>query len=166
MNTTNLIITATVGIIAIALFVLVIQFLSKKINYEEEGKLKTAFAVWIGFSITSFAILLSSSLKSISNAIEIIMGTNKEDSTIQVIEKIALFTGFTFMGFVVTFFITQFITAIIFGKRTNSIEIERDNYTYFIIKGMILLALTFSLWTVFENLLRLFSPIVETPFYH
>ena len=41
MNTSNLIITATAGIIAIALFVLVIQFLSKKINFEEDGKVKT-----------------------------------------------------------------------------------------------------------------------------
>jgi hypothetical protein len=166
MNTTSLIITALFGIIAITLFILAIQFLSKKINYEDEGKLKTAFAVWIGFSIASFAILLNSSLKAISNAIEIIIGANKADSSLLIIEKNALFTGLTFTWFIVTYFITQFITAIILGKRTDNIEIERNNYNYFILKGIILLAFTFSLLSVFDNILRLFSPVVDTPFYH
>ena len=166
MNTSNLIITTIVGIVAIALFVLGIQFLSKKINYEEEGKLKTAFVVWTGFMIAGFAMFLSSSIKAISNALEILTEANSDDSTLLVIEKIAIFTGFTFVGFAMIYFITQFVTAIIFGKRTNNIEIERDNYTYFIFKGALLLALTFSPWNVFENVLRLFSPVVDTPFYH
>lgn len=166
MNTSNLIITTIVGIIAIALFVLAIQFLSKKINYEEEGKLKTAFAVWIGFSIASFALLLSSALKAVSGAIEVILGIAKTENTLPVIEKVALFTGFTFMWFVVTYFITQFITSILLGKRTDSIEIDRNNYNYFIMKGIILLAFTFAFLSVFENFLRMFSPVVETPFYH
>ncbi|HLO73048.1 MAG TPA: hypothetical protein VK164_03850 [Flavobacterium sp.] len=162
MNTLNLIITTIVGIIAIALFVLAYQFISKKINHEEEGKLKTAFAIWIGFSIASFALLLSSALKAVSGAIEVILGIAKTE----IIEKVALFTGFTFMWFVVTYFITQFITAILLGKRTDSIEIDRNNYNYFIIKGIILLAFTFTFLSVFENFLRMFSPVVNTPFYH
>ena len=166
MNTSNLIITAIVGIIAIALFVLAIQFLSKKINYEEEGKLKTAFAVWIGFSLASFALLLSSALKAVSGAIEVILGIAKTENTLPVIEKVALFAGFTFMWFIVTYFITQFITAILLGKRTDSIEIDRNNYNYFIMKGIILVAFTFAFLSVFENFLRMFSPVVETPFYH
>ena len=166
MNTTNLIITALVGIIAIALFVLAIQFLSKKINFEEEGKLKTAFAVWISFSIASFTLLLSSALKAVSGAIEVILGIAKTENTLPVIEKVALFIGFTFMWFVETYFITQFITAILLGKRTDSIEIDRNNYNYFIIKGIILMAFTFAFLSVFENFLRMFSPVVETPFYH
>ncbi len=166
MNTPNLIITAIVGIIAIALFVLAIQFISKKINYEEEGKLKTAFAIWFGFTAASFSLLLSSSLKTVSSAIEVILGKVNSENTLPIIEKIALFTGFTFMWFVIIYFITQFITTIILGKRGNSIEIERNNYNYFIVKGIILLSFTFSLITVFENFLRMFFPIVETPFYH
>lgn len=166
MNTSNLIITSIIGIIAIALFVLAVQFLSKKLNYDEEGKLKTAFAVWVGFTITSFALLLSSSLKAISNAIEVILGAEKTENTLTIIENVALFIGFTFVWFVVAFFITQFITAILLGKRTDSIEIDRNNYSYFIIKGIILLAFTFSFLSVFENFLRMFSPVLDTPFYH
>ena len=166
MNTSNLIITAIVGIIAIVLFVLAIQFLSKKINFEEEGKLKTAFAVWISFSIASFALLLSVALKAVSGVIEVILGMTKTENTLPIIEKVALFTGFTFMWFVVTYFITQFITAILLGKRTDSIEIDRNNYNYFIMKGIILLAFTFAFLSVFENFLRMFLPALDTIFYH
>ncbi len=166
MNTTNLIVTAIVGIITIALFILAFQFFSKQINYEEEGKLKSAFAFWISFSTTSFALLLSSSLKAVSNGIEVIQSTVKTESMLPIIEKIALFTGFTFLWFSVTYVIALFITAILLGKRTASIEIERNNYNYFIINGVILLAFTLAFLSVFESFLRMFSPIVETPFYH
>lgn len=166
MNTTNLIITVIVGIISIALFVLVFQFLSKKMNYEEEGKLKTAFAVWVGFSIASFVLLLSSALKAVMDAIEVVSGRANKEETLQIIENICLFTGFTFIWFVVIYFITQFITALLLGKRTDLIEIDRNNYNYFIMKGIILLAFTFAFISVFENFLRMFSPVVNTPFYH
>lgn len=154
-----------VGIVAIALFILVIQFISKKINYEEEGKLKIAFAVWIGFLTFSFALLLRSCLMATSNAIEVIMGLPKSENALQIIEKVALFVGFTFMWFVIVYLIIQFITAILLGKRNDNIEIDRNNYSYYIIKGIFFLTLTFSLLSVFENFLRLFSPIVNTPFY-
>lgn len=166
MSTQNLIITAIVGTIAFALFVIVFQFFSKKINYEEEGKLKTAFALWIGFSTVSFALLLNSSLKAISNAIEVIQSTSNTERTIDIVEKIALFTGFTFLWFTVIYFTTQFITAILLGKRMISIEIERNNYCHFIIQGIIFVAFTFSFLLLFENFLRMFSPVVDTPFYH
>ena len=166
MNSSNLIITAIVGIIAIAVFVLIIQFFSKRINFEEEGKLKTAYAVWIVFIITSFSILLNASLKAISNAIEIISGINKSENVLAIIQRVALFTGFTFIWFAAIYFITRFTTAIILGKKTDSIEIDINNYSYFIVRGIILIAFTFSLLAVFENFLRLFSPIIDTPFYH
>lgn len=165
MNTSNLIITTIVGIVTIALFVLVIQLISKKINYEGEGKLKMAFAVWVGFLTFSFALLLSNCLMATSNAIEVILGQPKSENTLQIIEKIALFVGFTFMWFFIVYFIIQFITAILLGKRNDNIEIDRNNYGYYIIKGIFFLTLTFSLLSVFENFLRLFSPIVNTPFY-
>lgn len=164
MNTSNLIITTIVGIVAIALFVLIIQLISKKINYEEEGKLKMAFALWVGFLTFSFALLLSNCLKATSNAIEVI-GIPKSENTLQIIEKIALFVGFTFVWFVIVYFVIQFISAILLGKRNDNIEIDRNNYGYYIIKGIFFLTLTFSLLSVFENFLRLFSPIVNTPFY-
>lgn len=165
MNTSNLIITAIVGIIAIALFILIIQLISKKINYEEEGKLKMAFAVWVGFLTFSFALLLSNCLMATSNAIEVILGQPKSENTLQIIEKIALFVGFTFMWFVIVYFVIKFISSILLGKRNDNIEIDRNNYSYYIIKGIFFLTLTFSLLSVFENFLRLFSPIVNTPFY-
>lgn len=166
MNTPNLIITAIVGIIIFTLFVLAIQFISRKISYEEEGKLKTAFAIWIGFLIASFALLINSVLKAISGAIEVILGQPKTDNTLLIIQKVALFIGFSFIWFAITYFITQFTTSILLGKRTNSIEIDRNNYNYFFIKGIILLSITYAFLSSFENFLRMFSPIVETPFYH
>lgn len=165
MDTLNLIITAIVGIITITLFVLVLQFISKKINYEQEGNLKTAYAVWISFLILSFAILLSSSLKTISNSIEIIQGMPNKEITLQIIQKISLFIGFTFIWFVAIYFITQFLVKILFGKRNDNLEIDRNNYGYYIVKGMLFLTFTFSLLTLFENFLRLFLPIINTPFY-
>jgi len=43
---------------------------------------------------------------------------------------------------------------------------EKENTGYFIIKGIILILLAFSLITIFEHLLGWFVIKVETPFYH
>lgn len=165
MDTLNLIITTSVCIVAIALFVLLVQFFSKKINYVDEINLKTAFAVWISFLTLSFAIMLSSCLKTISDTIEVLQGISNSDITLQIIEKVALYIGFTFIWFVIIYFITQFIMKILLGKRNDNIEIDRNNYSYYIIKGVFFLTLAFCLLPMFENFLRLFSPIVSTPFY-
>lgn len=166
MNTPNLIITAITGILSVALFVLLIQFFSRKINHEQEGKLKAAYGIWTGFLTIGFGILLASSLKSISNALAILLNEAKTESTLPIIRNAALFTGFTFLWFTGLYFLTRLMAVMLLGKRTDSIEIDRNNYNYFLIKGIIFLAFVFSLLSVFENFLLLFSPVVKTPFYH
>ena len=52
------------------------------------------------------------------------------------------------------------------GNRVDSYEIEKNNIGYFILKGVVLVLLVFSLISIFEHLLRWFAPVVETPFYH
>jgi hypothetical protein len=48
----------------------------------------------------------------------------------------------------------------------NSIEMEKDNKGYFLIKAIVLILLVFSLQTIFEHFLGWFTIKVETPFYH
>ena len=45
-------------------------------------------------------------------------------------------------------------------------EMESDNYSYFLIKGILLIGLILSFMPVYEIILSAFIPSVQIPFYH
>lgn len=169
MNKQSLFFTCLVAVIATALMMMVIQFLTKKLNIKPEtnGKINTSYSVWTGSIFITFFMLLKVALEQIENAIEVIIYSKTIDNTfIAVMQKIAIFTGFTFLFTFLSYYIVHNILKLIIGNRTVSFEIEQNNIGYFIFKGIVLVTLVFSLTAIFEHFLRWFAPVVDTPFYH
>ena len=81
-------------------------------------------------------------------------------------KKIIVFTGFTFIFTLLSYYVVHVLMVFAIGKRDESIEIEKENHGYFIIKGVLLVLLTFSLITVFQHFLGWFTLKIDTPFYH
>ena len=169
MDKQSLFFTSIVAIVSISLMLMAIQFLSKKLKIKTElgEKLNFSYSIWFGSLLISFILFLKVALELVENSIELLIADNSINNTfIAVMEKIAIFTGFTFIFTFVSYYIVDTILTFSLGKRVDSIEIEKDNVGYYIIKGLVLLTMVFSIVTVFEHFLRWFSPSVATPFYH
>lgn len=169
MDKQSLFFTTIVAIVAISLMLMAIQFLAKKIKIKPEmgDKSNISYSIWFGSLLTSFILFLKVALEFVENAIELLIADRTIDNTfIAVMEKIAIFIGFTFLSTFLAYYIVNTILKYSIGNRTDCIEMDKNNHGYYIIKGIALLSLVFSLLTVFEHFLRWFAPSIETPFYH
>ena len=169
MNQQSLFFPILVAIIATVLMLMAIQFLAKKqkLNSQSDNKINTSFTIWITTFMTSFFLLLKIAVEKTENAIEIIIFSKTiNDTFIQVMQKIAIYTGFTFFFAFVTYYIVHNILKYTMGNRVDSIEMENNNFGYFIIKGAMQILLTIAMLTLFDHFLNWFTPVVDTPFYH
>jgi hypothetical protein len=169
MDQQSLFFTCIVAIVAPALMLMLIQFLAKKQNIksEKDQKVSISYAVWLSSIMIAFFMFLKVALGLIENSIELIIYSKTIENTfIAVMQKIAIFTGFTFIITFLTYSVVHILMMFAIGKRDEGIEMEKENTGYFIIKGLILILLVFSLITIFEHLLGWFVIKVDTPFYH
>ena len=169
MNEQSLFFTGLVAVIATVLLLMILQYIVKKksINLEDESKINTSYTMWLSSILISFFLLLKPALEQIENAIEVIIFTKTIDDTfIQVMKRIAINIGFTYFFTFFAYYTVHNILKFSFGKRIDSIEIEKNNKEYFMIKGILLILLVFSLTTIFQHFLQWFAPSVDTIFYH
>lgn len=169
MDQQSLIFTFLVAIVATALMLMAVQFLAKKqkIQIESEQKINISYSIWISSIMITFFMFLKVALVLIENSIELIIYSKTIETTFMtVMEKIIIFTGFSFISTFLTYFLVHILLSISFGSRLNSIEMEKDNRGYFVIKALILILFTFSVLTLFQNFLEWFTIKIDTPFYH
>lgn len=169
MDKQSLFFTSIVAIISTVLMLLSIQFLSKKLNIknESEQRIKISYSIWYGSILICYFLFLKVALELIENSIEIIIYSKTIENTfIIAIQKIIIFTGFTYFFTFSSYLIVDKVLQFSFGKRLDNIEIDKENIGYYLIKGILLILFTFSLVTIFEHFLKWFMPTVDTPFYH
>ena len=169
MDQQSLFFTFLVAIVATALMLTAIQFLAKKqkIQIESEQKINASYSIWISSIMIAFFMFLKVALVLIENSIELIIYSKTIEATFMtVMEKIIIFTGFSFILTFLAYFIVHNLLKLSIGNRVDSIEMEKDNKGYFFIKAVILIMLAFSISTIFQDFLGWFTIKVETPFYH
>jgi hypothetical protein len=169
MDKQSLFFTSIVAIVATALLLMSIQFLAKKLNIksEKEQKITVSYSIWTTSIMVAFFMFLKVALGLVENSIELIIYSKTIDNTfIAVMQKIAIFSGFTFLFTFLAYYVVHVLLTFTIGKRNDGIEMEKNNSGYFIIKGVILILLAFSLITIFEHFLGWFAIKIDTPFYH
>jgi len=169
MDKQSLFFTCIVAIVSTILMLQLIQFLSNKLNLknESEQEIKTSYSIWYISILISYFLFLKVALELIENSIEIIIYSKTIENTfIVAMQKIIIFTGFTFFFTFLCYFIIDKVLQFSFGKRLDNIEIDKENIGYYLIKGILLILFTFSVVTIFEHFLKWFMPTIDTPFYH
>ncbi len=169
MNKQSIFFTILTAFIAIALMLIIIQFISKKqkINSLLESQINTSYSIWVSSIMISFVTYLKVALDLIENAIETIIFSKTINYTfIAIMEKISIFIGFTFLFTFFSYYLINLIIKIFLGKRELNMEIGNNNIGFFMVNGISLILFTCSIINLFEHFLRWFSPIFETPFYH
>ena len=110
MNKQSLFFTCLVAVVATALIIMAIQFLGKKLNIksETEDKINTSYAIWSASIFITFFMLLKVALEQTENAIEVIIYSKTIENTfLEVMQRIAIFTGFTFFFTFLSFYIVN-----------------------------------------------------------
>lgn len=168
MDKQSLFFTFLVAILSIVIIFQLIQFFAKRKNIKPENgnKISLAYSVWFSSLFIAFAFHLKIALQQIENSIQFIIYSDEIQNTfLAVIEKIAIFIGFSFIATFLAYYIVNFVTKISFNNREESHEIENENYSYFLLKGTVLIVFVLISLPVFEHFLMWFLPKVETPFY-
>ena len=168
MNKQSLFFTFLVAIVSIVIMFQLIHFLAKrkKIKPESGDKLSLAYSIWFCSLIIAFAFHLKIALQQIENSIQFIIYSDEIQNTfLAVVEKISIFIGFCFIATFLAYYIVNFVIKISFNNREESHEIENENYSYFLLKGTVLIVFILISLPVFEHFLMWFLPKVETPFY-
>ncbi|MTH15666.1 hypothetical protein [Flavobacterium sp. LC2016-01] len=169
MDKQSLFFTCLVAIVSTLLMLMSMQFLAKKLNLkpEEQEKIKISYTIWYVSILITYFLFLKVALELIENSIEIIIYSKLIENTFLIsMQKITIFIGFTFFFTFISYFTVEKILQLSFGTRLDTIEIEKENIGYYLIKGILLILFTFSLITIFEHFLKWFLPTIETPFYH
>lgn len=169
MDKQSVFFTSLVAIISIAVFLMILKFISKKqkIDLGLEPQINISYSIWVSSYLISFVFFLKVALEHIENAIETLINSRIDENTfLAVMEKITIFIGFTFIFTFFSYYLISFLIKIFLGKREIKTEIESNNIGFFIINGIAYILFTYSIISVFEQFLSWFSPIVTTPFYH
>lgn len=168
MNKQSLFFTFLVAIVTLLIALNLISILAKKRNINTTNlSLNTSSVLWYLSILLPFFLILKVSLEMIENSIEVLIySVTTENTFLAVMEKILIYIGLSFVFSAIVFLITEKLITSSFGKRQDSIEMENNNYSYFIFKLSLSTLLVYSLLSVYEHFLRWFLPVVETPFYH
>ncbi len=165
MNISQTLTLFITGLISIALLLLALQIKFSKISQNgDDGKLKSSFSIWVGAIFIASSLMISKMLTNLNDALNIYKSF--DSSIISTLKTSSIFLGLSAIWMVILIFIIKILSTLIFEDRKEKQEMENDNYSYFILKSLLLVGSTFALIPAFENLLKLFLPIIQTPFYH
>ncbi|HSC54177.1 MAG TPA: hypothetical protein VLC98_11165 [Phnomibacter sp.] len=163
--------TVTLTIICIISFItilLVIQLLLRKLKLksEKEGPLNFSYAVWFVTLFIAATIAMVRTIAILNEAIDNLYKNISTNIIVEVVKTSSLFLGLTALWFIVWYYVSNFLSVTILGTRKDQNEIEANNVSYFLIKGVLIIGFILCLLPVFEIILRIFMPNVQMPFYH
>ena len=165
MNISQTLTLFITGLISIALLLFGMQIKFTKLSKnDEDGKLKSSFSIWVGAIFLASSLMISKMLTTLNDAINIYKSFNSP--IISALKTSSIFIGLSAIWMLVLILIINILSILIFEDRKEKQEIQNDNYNYFILKSLILIGSTLALSPAFESLLKIFLPIIQTPFYH
>ncbi|NRF37758.1 hypothetical protein [Pedobacter foliorum] len=155
-------------LISFVLLLLIIHLILKpfKAKKDEDGNLKLAYGIWFFALFMSGASIVANVVRLSLEVVDNVTKIRPDQLILLIIQSIASITILAFLWFLIWFYVTKFLTKIVVFTGSDGQEMSANNYTYFIIKGSILIGIVLSLSSVLELLLRLVVPNIEVPFYH
>lgn len=168
MNTLKLFTLPITILVSFILLLLIIHLVLKpfKARLDEEGKLKLSYGIWFASLFLSGANIITSIIRVGQEAADNIYKMQPKQMLVILIKSISSVVGLGFLWLLIWFFAVKFLTRIIVFKGNDEQEMSANNYGYFIVKGVILLGVVFSLSSILELVLRIAVPTIEIPFYH
>lgn len=168
MDTTKIITLTIIGIVSMVISLTVTQLLlrKEKSKSESEGKIRLAYGILFFTWVVVFSLLNFKSLSILNEYIDTIFKINGNNSLVDILKTSVIFIGLTNVWLILWHFITKVFTVLFAENRNEANEIENNHYTFFIMKGIVFVGFIYCLMPVFETILRIFLPTIQSPFYH
>lgn len=167
MELTKTITLTSIGIIAFAISLSLTQLLirKEKSKSESDGKILLAFGFLSSSWVMCFSLLNYKTLSILNEFSDTIYKINTTNPLTEIARTSVLFIGLTNTWLIIWYYITKALSVLYTGKRNEVNEIENNNYVYFVLRGVVFIGFVYSLMPVFENVLRIFFPTIEIPYY-
>jgi len=167
METTKSIILICTGIIAVttSLTLTRLLFRKEKIYSESEGKIILSYGIIFTIWVIGFSLINLKTISVFNEYLDLVYKENSSNHLIEILTTSVLFIGLTNLWLVFWYYVTRALSILFFGRRDNQIEIESNNYVYFLVNGTIFLSFIYILMPIFEYALRSFLPELGIPFY-
>ncbi|UMY64358.1 MULTISPECIES: hypothetical protein [unclassified Flavobacterium] len=167
MKTQSIIVTLITAIVSFILLLYLIQLLSRKYRdlLETEEGTRPAFTAHFTGLLVSGALLLAKVLPLVPEGFGVLWSQYNRSFVFETMQLIATLTGFTFFWIITLYFLNTALLGIILGKRNERIEMERNNTSFFWIKGTCLFGFSLVAASVLEPFLRQFLPELDVPLY-
>lgn len=166
MNNIKILSLSVIGIVLFIISITLVKFLLKQSKIIPEKTFTLSYSTWTVCLLISFSIINAKALSVINEALDLIYKTQISNVVYETLQITALFIAISVVWFWVSYLLNSYIVILLLGNRINANEIDNDNYTYFLIKGITLISLNSLFLIVFTDFLRTFLPNINTPFYH
>ena len=168
MNTSKTLLLTIAALVVLLIMLLAIQLLLRNIKNKntKDGKFKLSFGILFTTLFLAASINASKTINLFAEAIDNIYKTNAQSIVGASAKTGSLFIGVTALWFISWYFIVNMVAVTITGKRSAEKEMDADNYSFFLIRGILLIGFTLCLLPILEIVLRSFMPSVQLPFFH
>lgn len=155
-------------IIGIAINLTIIKFLLSKVYKINDNNpfVSSSFLTELISMFLASLMLFTKSIYAIDETFEIVYKLRLANPFFEVLKATSLYFGLDILWFVAFYFISIPLTSILFENTNQKIEMEKTNYTFFIIKGLILTGLVIASLSLQESVYRSFIPSISTPIFH
>lgn len=152
-------------ILHITFLLAVLKLLVRKLPGLGRGDLSRAGSTWFGTLLAAGILNSLKGIDALSNAFGNIYTAGGSNLPTAVLKTFCICTGISLLWFLFVQLLSAELCAIFVGRRKNLHELAADNYPYFIVKGVLLLAVTVCLWPILESILLLLTQDTQLPFY-
>lgn len=167
MEPTKLIVLLSYTIIATSLAVLLTNLLIWKVKQKsmDKGDVSVSFGVWYSAQLATLGVLLHTAFGRLISAMDLMLVSVDENAWMRLVKLFSVHLGTALVVFVIWYYVIGLLSTLIWGSRRDVIEAERNNYTYFLVKGILQFVSVWLLVSPLETVLRWIGPVVEPVFY-
>jgi hypothetical protein len=128
-------------------------------------EINTSEAMYLASLIIAVGLVFQKVVQSIAIAFDNILKIQPGQLFFQSIKTSSAISVIGILIFIISFYVAKFFTSLFFGKRKDVIEFNADNKSFALVRGAILLAVSFVFLQVSESMFTYLIPTVTTPFY-
>lgn len=160
-------ITLAIAIILHITFLLtIIKLMIRRLPGLGKDGLSLAGSTWFGALLVGGVLNSLKGIEVLNNALGNIYSAGGPTLAGAVVKTFCTCTGISLLWFVFVQLLSAELCAVFTGRRKNLHEMAADNYPYFLVKGLLLLATTICLGPVLESMLLLLTQDTQLPLYH
>lgn len=139
--------------------ILLIKLLLKKVSTkgEEEGNFKLSYTILLAGLLLALTIIFIKSTEPINYNIEYLLSNGGKMDVLGILKNMFLIIGIGLLSFILVFYTAKIFTMFIYKNRNELIEMENDNYTFFIINSVLLVCFSLLILPIIIDIISLLA---------